>query len=342
MTSGDGEVDDLGEKIERVIGVAGGGPAEPVEPSPDVRRGDAVERLRAEGRHELAVEHGPDALSRGRLVSLEMGILPRPSTKSRNSGAARLGAPVASGPALRAWHSLRTSATVFSDSRERTRRFDPDLALAIETRSRQTVHVHKAVDAEGGEARLYCYSEARAKKEQGIANRFAARFEGEMSKLNDGLKRPRTRKRLDHVWQRIGRIAAAGLGADRPVLGDEQIAADHRLGAGPAQARGVPVIDQLDGAYRRKAVSVLHAIAVEPRGHHVEMVPPADIDPARQRPPAVQHEPAIDRDNAGPGGRRRAGNQRVGILAPHRVLGADIEHAMHPAMAGDDRMDPGG
>ena len=89
-------------------------------------------------------------------------------------------------------------------SRERTRRFDPDLALAIETRSRQTVHVHKAVDAEGGEARLYCYSEARAKKEQGIANRFAARFEGEMSKLNDGLKRPRTRKRLDHVWQRIG------------------------------------------------------------------------------------------------------------------------------------------
>ena len=40
-------------------------------------------------------------------------------------------------------------------SRERTRRFDPDLALAIETRSRQTVHVHKVVDAEGGEARLY-------------------------------------------------------------------------------------------------------------------------------------------------------------------------------------------
>ena len=27
-------------------------------------------------------------------------------------------------------------------SRERTRRFDPELALAIETRSRQTVHVH--------------------------------------------------------------------------------------------------------------------------------------------------------------------------------------------------------
>ena len=110
-------------------------------------------------------------------------------------------------------------------SRERTRRFDPDLALAIETRSRQTVHVHKAVDAEGGEARLYCYSEARAKKEQGIANRFAARFEGEMSKLNDGLKRPRTRKRLDHVWQRIGRIREKSRGAaahyDIDVIADD-------------------------------------------------------------------------------------------------------------------------
>ena len=73
-------------------------------------------------------------------------------------------------------------------------------------RSRQTVHVHKVVEVDGGELRLYCYSEARAKTEQGIAARFAARFEGELRKLHDGLKRPRTRKRLDHVWQRIGRI----------------------------------------------------------------------------------------------------------------------------------------
>ena len=98
-------------------------------------------------------------------------------------------------------------------SRERTRRFDPELALAIETRSRRTVHVHKVVDPDGGEARLYCYSEARAKKERGIADRFAARFEGEVRKLHDGLKRPRTRKRLDHVWQRIGRIREKSRGA---------------------------------------------------------------------------------------------------------------------------------
>ena len=110
-------------------------------------------------------------------------------------------------------------------SRERTRRFDPDLAQAIETRSRQTVHVHKTLDPDSGEARLYCYSEARAKKEQGIAERFAARFEGELKTLHDGLARPRTRKRLDRVWQRIGRIVersrGAGVHYDIEVIADE-------------------------------------------------------------------------------------------------------------------------
>ena len=93
VTAGDGEVHDAAEEIERVIGVAGGGPAEAVEPAPDLLGHDAVERLRAEGRHELAVEHGPDALSRGRLVSLEMGFLPRaldevPEQRSRAPGRA--------------------------------------------------------------------------------------------------------------------------------------------------------------------------------------------------------------------------------------------------------------
>ena len=67
--------------------------------------------------------------------------------------------------------------------------------------------------------------EARAKNEQGIANRFAARFEGEMQKLYHGLKRPRTRKRLDHVWQWIGRIREKSRGAaahyDIDVIADE-------------------------------------------------------------------------------------------------------------------------
>ena len=76
VTAVDREVHDLAEKIERVIGVAGGSPAEAVEPLCDLHEGNAVERLRAEGRQQLAVEHGPDALPGGRLVAAEMGFLP--------------------------------------------------------------------------------------------------------------------------------------------------------------------------------------------------------------------------------------------------------------------------
>ena len=42
------------------------------------------------------------------------------------------------------------------------------------------VHLHKVVDEDRGEVRLYCYSEERAKKEEGIARRFAERFESEL------------------------------------------------------------------------------------------------------------------------------------------------------------------
>ena len=91
-------------------------------------------------------------------------------------------------------------------SRERTRQFDPDGAVRIETASQQGVQLQRVCDEDAGEVRLYCYSEARAAKEQGIAERFAQRFETALTQLNEGLTRPRTRKRLDQVHQRIGRL----------------------------------------------------------------------------------------------------------------------------------------
>ena len=117
-------------------------------------------------------------------------------------------------------------------SRERIRRFDPELALAIETRSRQTAQAHKVVDAESGEARLHCRSEARANKEQGVENRFAARFVGELQKLRDGFRRVRTGKKLDHVWQCIGRLREKSRGAGAHY--DIDVIADNR--GGKAQA----------------------------------------------------------------------------------------------------------
>ena len=50
-------------------------------------------------------------------------------------------------------------------SRERTRHFDPEAALRIETASGHGVHLHKVVSEDAQEVRLYCFSEARAAKE---------------------------------------------------------------------------------------------------------------------------------------------------------------------------------
>ena len=91
-------------------------------------------------------------------------------------------------------------------SRERHRQFDAETAVSVRTRSDQTVHLHKTVSTDPDEVRLYCFSEERANKERAIVDRFTARFEAALAKLNDGLARPRAHKRLDQVWQRIGRL----------------------------------------------------------------------------------------------------------------------------------------
>lgn len=39
-----------------------------------------------------------------------------------------------------------------------------------------------------------------------MAERFASRFETELNALNEGLQRPRTEKRPDKLWERIGRL----------------------------------------------------------------------------------------------------------------------------------------
>ncbi len=91
-------------------------------------------------------------------------------------------------------------------SRERARHFDPEAALRIETASKHGVQLHKTLSDDGRETRLYCFSEQRAAKERGIAERLARRFEDALNKLSEGLSKPRTRKRVDQVWQRIGRL----------------------------------------------------------------------------------------------------------------------------------------
>ena len=97
-------------------------------------------------------------------------------------------------------------------SRERNRHFDPEVALRIETASKHGVHLHKVLAEDAQEVRLYCLSEERAAKERGITERFARRFEDALTQLSEGLSRPRIQKRVDKVWQRIGRLKAQSRG----------------------------------------------------------------------------------------------------------------------------------
>ncbi|MBU0501572.1 MAG: transposase [Gammaproteobacteria bacterium] len=46
-----------------------------------------------------------------------------------------------------------------------------------------------------------------------VERRFAERFEAGLQKLHEGLGRPRTHKRLDHIQERIGRLKAQSRGA---------------------------------------------------------------------------------------------------------------------------------
>ena len=91
-------------------------------------------------------------------------------------------------------------------SRERRRQFEPENSISIETASGEKVHTQKLLSDDGREVRLYCHSERRAKKEEGITQRFAKRFETELEKISAGLSRPRATRDVNKLWERIGRL----------------------------------------------------------------------------------------------------------------------------------------
>jgi len=91
-------------------------------------------------------------------------------------------------------------------SRERARQFEAETAVPIETATGATVHIQRVDDSNNKEVRLYCYSEQREQKAQGINQRFCERFEAGLKNIADGLSKPRTEKRLDKLHERIGRL----------------------------------------------------------------------------------------------------------------------------------------
>ena len=102
-------------------------------------------------------------------------------------------------------------------SRDATRVFDTgQAATRVVTSSREAVDVYTqevGCEEDDGtpyrEVLLRCHSASRETKERGILERFQKRFEDGLRDLNEGLSRPRTRKGLDHVQRRIGRLEKA-------------------------------------------------------------------------------------------------------------------------------------
>jgi transposase len=93
-------------------------------------------------------------------------------------------------------------------SRERTLKDPRDQETAVIVRQTQhnSVAVYREIDAETGETRLYCHSELKAKKEQGIRNRFHVRLEASLDKLQAGLGKKDTTKNYAKILERIGRL----------------------------------------------------------------------------------------------------------------------------------------
>jgi len=134
-------------------------------------------------------------------------------------------------------------------SRKRHREFDPAQAELIREDGDLTIRAQRVVNADTGEVELYCHSSQREKKEQGIAELFARRFEAALAKLAEGLHKKGAVKRYDKVLARLGRLrekyARAAQYYDITVEHDESTAKATAI----AWKRTKPIAETLPGVY---------------------------------------------------------------------------------------------
>ena len=78
--------------------------------------------------------------------------------------------------------------------------------MEVSSASKHTIKIHKEINDDRSEARLYCYFEQRKAKEEAINKRFADRIEVGLQKIADGLAKPHGTKKQDKVLERIGRL----------------------------------------------------------------------------------------------------------------------------------------
>jgi transposase len=97
-------------------------------------------------------------------------------------------------------------------SRERHRQFEETQVVETTTASQQAIQIQRVPSEDGKEVRLYCHSAARQEKEVAMTTQFALRFEAGLTKIAAGLDKKRCEKRLDKLWERIGRLKAQSHG----------------------------------------------------------------------------------------------------------------------------------
>ena len=97
-------------------------------------------------------------------------------------------------------------------SRERSRHFDPEQAIETLTASEETIRLQRVLSEDGEEVRLHCHSAGREAKETAITDRFVKRFEAGLTRLAEGLSKPRGQKQLATIQQRIGQLKKSSHG----------------------------------------------------------------------------------------------------------------------------------
>jgi transposase len=112
-----------------------------------------------------------------------------------------------------AWlHANDYQYIVVSRQRQRQRDIEFIDATTLRTADGQQVQLTRRDSDDGNEVRLYCGSEAPMRKETAMAERHMARFEAALQRMAEGLSRPRTVKRIDKLWERIGRLKEKSFG----------------------------------------------------------------------------------------------------------------------------------
>lgn len=91
-------------------------------------------------------------------------------------------------------------------SRKRHREFNEHDAVWVKDEGALRIQAQRVVNPDTNEVELYCHSSQREKKDRGIQELFAKRFEAALEKLANGLHKKGSVKRYDKVLERLGRL----------------------------------------------------------------------------------------------------------------------------------------